>query len=84
MATQTRLELVTSSVTGWRSNRTELPLRDLGCCVPALRRGRGGLYRHSHGNARQEITFSCMQAALAGRSGRNTRADLKSGVNDNF
>ena len=24
MATQTRLELVTSSVTGWRSNQTEL------------------------------------------------------------
>ena len=37
MATKKGLEPSTSSVTGWRSNRTELPLHDLGCrpCLAA-------------------------------------------------
>lgn len=37
VAKRTGLEPATSSVTGWRSNRTELPLHDLGCrpCLAA-------------------------------------------------
>ena len=80
VAKRTGLEPATSSVTGWRSNRTELPLHDLGC-RPCLAAGTWRLYRRSRRNARQEIIFSCMRGFLAGRNRLNNRTDLKS-VND--